>query len=231
MDKRFFSVIFLVLVFFGGVQASAIAMCATQAYSRYCMGCPFDEAGRVDKACREGHENKGKICTSTAYPVATGKYALGMCPALEECVSALRACINVKCPGSDRDDCQSEVCRSCLEEADRCAYMASKDCDAKEECGNGRCVEGGGESQESCCSDCGCPTGFECKDNSCKEKPPEAETTTTTKGWPMSYPNTQSSGNTIWDLLEKICPGSMAAALMAVLPLMLLSKMPERKRD
>ena len=35
-------------------------------------------------------------------------------------------------------------------------------------CGNGVCEKG--ETQESCCSDCGCMEGYECKDNSCVEK-------------------------------------------------------------
>lgn|GEM_PF-3415957 len=36
-------------------------------------------------------------------------------------------------------------------------------------CGDGRCVEG--ESYISCCQDCGCPTGFICKDNLCSAPP------------------------------------------------------------
>jgi len=35
-------------------------------------------------------------------------------------------------------------------------------------CGNGVCEEG--ETQESCCLDCGCPEGTECKDNVCAKK-------------------------------------------------------------
>lgn len=44
------------------------------------------------------------------------------------------------------------------------------------ECGNNKCEAG--ENQENCCTDCGCPTGDECKDNICTLIPPEC-----TPGW------------------------------------------------
>lgn len=40
------------------------------------------------------------------------------------------------------------------------------DIDCKRICGNKICEVG--ENQENCCIDCGCPFGFECKDNECK---------------------------------------------------------------
>lgn len=40
-------------------------------------------------------------------------------------------------------------------------------------CGDSICYSGVGEDQDNCCTDCGCPEFYRCKDNSCTEKQTE----------------------------------------------------------
>ncbi len=167
-----FSGMILLLILLAS-NASAYSICASESFDRSCRNCAFT-GGRIDQKCKDSQQTKGQLCVSAAYPISSGKYFLGMCPALDRCIETLKACTAARCPGNDFQDCSSGYCKTCYAEADACAYMADKDCNDEEKCGNGNCVKDKGEDQTTCCRDCGCPDGKECRENTCVEKKDDA---------------------------------------------------------
>jgi len=93
-------------------------MCGTQAFTNYCSQCTFDANGMIDESCQKGHENKGIVCMTITYPAMAAMNKLGTCPAVGTCAAALKACVAVRCPRTDMQDCVSATCKSCFGEGD-----------------------------------------------------------------------------------------------------------------
>jgi len=160
------------------VESIGMAYCALKSFDDACSNCGFDGEGRIDKACQDGFQSSGRNCVIKAYPRAAAKYLTGFlagdgCPALEKCIDMLKMCDKTVCLGKARDDCQSPVCRNCYAQADRCAFMASKDCADEARCGDGECNVDKGENMETCCRDCGCGDKFTCVENNCVQEKEE----------------------------------------------------------
>jgi len=168
----------LLLFASSAASASKLAYCATDGAGAACGACSFDSSGKIDQECNQQYKDKATTCVALAYPIAAPKYYLGMCDALQSCIDGLQACIGRVCPGPDRVNCQNPACRNCYGEADRCAYRASSDCDEKAKCPDRKCDADKGETQDTCCSDCGCPEGLTCKENACGKETPQSTTTT-----------------------------------------------------
>ncbi|MCX6695182.1 MAG: hypothetical protein NTU61_02655 [Candidatus Altiarchaeota archaeon] len=150
--------------------SSALTYCATDAFTASCGKCAFDSSGKISENCYKGYQAKGAACVGVTYPGIAFQYPLGGCPAFQNCVDSLTSCSDFRCTGTDQGKCYDPFCRSCYEEADRCAERASKDCSAAAECGDGKCEADKGETSDNCCKDCKCMTGMECKDNKCVVK-------------------------------------------------------------
>ncbi|MFH1402735.1 MAG: hypothetical protein ABIH11_00520 [Candidatus Altiarchaeota archaeon] len=148
-------------------NVSAMSSCSRDSFIDSCAKCSFNAAGKMDKYCYDTHVNLGRICVFTAYPGSALKWSWGSCPALQRCVDNLKACTNFRCPGADSDDCTDPFCQTCFDDSDKCAAIAAKDCDSVGKCGNQLCEKNKGETEETCCQDCGCPSGIQCKDNRC----------------------------------------------------------------
>jgi len=165
---RFLVIVFFCVVFLSLVSdSSALASCAVNSFTGSCGNCAFDNYGKMDQTCYNKYENGGRGCLAVKYPVMAVMYPLGSCPALETCVNSLKGCSDVKCVGTGKSNCRNPVCKACYEEADRCAFRASKDCDETARCNDRKCDADKGETQDTCCTDCGCPTGMWCNDNKC----------------------------------------------------------------
>jgi hypothetical protein len=158
----------LVVLLLTASCASALAACATEAYTRSCDGCSFT-GDSMDQGCKDSYQNKGKLCVMAAYPIASTKYFADMCPPMQGCIDILQSCNGARCAGDDQSRCRQASCRSCYEDADRCAYLASYNCDDTEKCGNKDCNADKGENQETCCADCGCAGGKKCVDDRCED--------------------------------------------------------------
>jgi hypothetical protein len=192
--------------------ASAFADCATQAFSKACTNCEFTGQD-IDGGCKDSYQAKGIACVGTSHPVMFAEYNLGMCPALQKCVDGLTSCTGRACSGSARRNCESAACMACYPVADGCASRASYDCSENDNCGNKKCQADKGETRETCCKDCGCPTGQECKAGGCAAKG-EAQTGDNSEG-PWDDP--------ILDLLDPygcipllMLPFSMLGAALAL---------------
>jgi len=201
--------------------------CSVKAFENACSGCSFTPQGKIDEACKEDKLDGGKACLFSTYPGLASKYdnRAKECPAIDICVNALQACIDSKCPGTDKQDCLSDYCRSCYPEGDRCIARASVDCMAAAKCPNQKCEDSKGENQETCCADCGCPEGKECKDNACytpgtEPKPEIPSTTMPTETGGESERPPQGLG-ILWALLGEVvaemirmCGFDLAAPLL-----------------
>jgi hypothetical protein len=119
----------LVLMLFGLlIGASFAAACAANAYSQSCSSCSFDASGRMDRSCSDGYKQSGITCTSTSYPIMSGKYAAGQCAQVDECASELQSCVAQYSSGDERADCQEGSLAVCHAAADECTRSAAAAC-------------------------------------------------------------------------------------------------------
>ncbi|VVB54492.1 Uncharacterised protein [uncultured archaeon] len=218
--------------------ASALANCAEAAFSTACQKCSFDPYGKIDGPCMDTHQNAGQACLASSYPIASAKYGLGMCPAVDACIEALKACKSARCPGPDKADCSNPSCISCYQEGDRCVARADSDCDSKATCGDKKCEQGKGETQETCCLDCNCAGELVCKDNKCME-PQAAQETSQNNSSNQNQPSTPEPTGPpqglgfLWlfmsELVNGVCGG--APALMTVSIGLILATERRQKRN
>jgi hypothetical protein len=199
--------------------------CSVKAFQETCKNCAFTPDGKVNEACANGYQEAGKGCLASTHPNLAAKYPNGECPALDVCVNALKACVAERCPGTDKQDCGSTYCLTCYQDGDRCAIRANLDCAGSAKCGNTKCESEKGENSDTCCTDCNCPQGKECKNNACvlpgTEPKPDVVTTTipSTGGEGGSEGPPQGLG-ILWALihdlllgLREMCGGGLAAPL------------------
>jgi hypothetical protein len=106
----------------------AFAGCASDAYSKTCGSCPFDQNGKVDQSCKSGYQSAGTTCVSTSYPIMAAKYAKGECPAVDACADELRACTAEYSTGNDKQDCLEGSTSVCYGAADACTSRAARQC-------------------------------------------------------------------------------------------------------
>jgi len=127
----------LVFALFGLlIGASFAASCAADAYRKTCASCSFDANGRVDQSCSSGFKNSGISCTSTSYPIMSGKYAAGQCAQVDACASELSSCVAQYSSGDDRADCQEGSVAVCYSAADSCTKRAAIACgEVEQQCG------------------------------------------------------------------------------------------------
>jgi hypothetical protein len=131
MSKVF--VIILVLAF---VSLGFAARCAESAYLDSCQNCPFNaDTGKMDESCYKQYQAEGIACTSSTYPIAAAKYAIGECPQISACSAKLTACKgSTGYQGADdKKDCQDSVYEQqgvveCFAEADTCVAAAAVAC-------------------------------------------------------------------------------------------------------
>ncbi len=121
-------------------------------------------------ACFNGLCAAPAVCPTEA-PIDCGNAIPGMC-----CQNATPYCCAKSASCTDTAaTCNGPTCssadRACVTSATCCTGLT---CQAKvcakppvgAVCGNGKCEAG--ESQGTCCSDCGCPAGTTCQSNQCK---------------------------------------------------------------
>ena len=127
----------LVLALFGLLIGASFAVsCAADAYRKTCASCSFDANGRVDQSCSSGYKNSGISCTSTSYPIMSGKYAAGECPQVDACASELQSCVAQYSSGDDRADCNEGSLAVCYSAADSCTKSAAVACgEVEQQCG------------------------------------------------------------------------------------------------
>ncbi|NYZ60336.1 hypothetical protein H0O01_01410 [Candidatus Micrarchaeota archaeon] len=119
----------LVLALFGLlIGASFAANCAADAYRKSCASCSFDANGKMDRSCSDGFRSSGISCTSTSYPIMSGKYAAGQCTQVDECASELSSCVAQYATGDERADCQEGSVAVCYSAADECTKKAAITC-------------------------------------------------------------------------------------------------------
>ncbi|MCI0504008.1 hypothetical protein L0Y65_04820 [Candidatus Micrarchaeota archaeon] len=106
----------------------AFAGCASDAYSKTCASCPFDENGKVDQSCKSGYQSSGTTCVSTSYPIMSAQYAQGKCPAVDGCADELRSCTAQYSSGNDKEDCMEGSASVCYSAADQCVKRAAISC-------------------------------------------------------------------------------------------------------
>lgn len=106
----------------------AFAGCASEAYSKSCASCPFDENGKMDQSCSSGYKSSGTACVSTSYPIMAAKYANGECPEVDACAAELSSCQAQYESGDDRTDCQEGSVSVCYASADACVKQAAIKC-------------------------------------------------------------------------------------------------------
>ena len=119
------SLIALVMLF-----SLSFADCAKNAYLDTCMNCPFDEYGKVDKACADRYQSSGTACVSSSYPIMSAKYAAGGCPAVDVCAAELQSCTAQSSSGNDKEDCGHGKVIDCYVAADNCVSRAAALCGA-----------------------------------------------------------------------------------------------------
>ncbi|MCX8205812.1 MAG: hypothetical protein N3H30_01125 [Candidatus Micrarchaeota archaeon] len=106
----------------------AFASCSINSYTGACDNCPFDEKGKMDRACLETYKSGGLACISAKYPIMSAKYSAGDCPAVSECADELSSCIAGASSGNDKEDCRKNSVMVCYANADRCIERASVKC-------------------------------------------------------------------------------------------------------
>lgn len=127
--------IFVVMLFGLLVGSSFAASCAADAYRKSCAQCSFDASGKMDRSCSDGFRGSGITCTSTTYPIMSGKYAAGQCPQVDACAEELRSCTAQYASGDERADCQEGSVAVCYAAADQCTSSAARACGEVEQCG------------------------------------------------------------------------------------------------
>jgi len=108
------------------------ASCIAEAYSKSCSSCPFDEYGKMDSSCYNKYKSSGITCLSATYPLASAKYAQGICPQIDSCLSNLESCKAQYSSGNDRADCQEGSVSVCFASADACVRSAALKCEGIE---------------------------------------------------------------------------------------------------
>jgi len=106
----------------------AFAGCASDAYTKTCASCPFDENGKVDSSCKSGYQSSGTACVSTSYPIMSAQYAQGKCPAVDACADELHSCTAQYSTGNDKADCVEGSASACYAAADICVSKAARGC-------------------------------------------------------------------------------------------------------
>jgi hypothetical protein len=119
-----FLVFFLVLA-----NLSSAAACSQKAYEATCNKCEFDENGKLDQKCYQGHQSSGISCLFAAYPVESINYQMNGCDAVDTCRSRLETCKALFSADNDQDDCYAGNIDHCFISADRCVDAAIKKCD------------------------------------------------------------------------------------------------------
>ena len=104
------------------------ADCAAKAYRNSCAGCTFDANGKMDRSCSDGYKSSGITCTSTSYPIMSGKYAAGQCPAVDACTGELSSCVAQYSSGNDKADCAEGSVAVCYSASDACVKSAAIKC-------------------------------------------------------------------------------------------------------
>jgi len=120
-------VIFMLVILAG----SSFASCIEDAFVKSCQECAFDSSGKMDEECRKSHEESGKTCLLTRYPVLTYIYASNSCPEVGSCQLQANICRDVHSTGSDEGDCMNADVKKCFEAADTCVATAVNHCDSK----------------------------------------------------------------------------------------------------
>jgi hypothetical protein len=82
----------------------------------------------MDRSCSDGYRSSGITCTSTSYPIMSGKYAAGQCPQVDACASELQSCVAQYSSGDERADCQEGSVGVCYSAADQCTRSAARAC-------------------------------------------------------------------------------------------------------
>jgi hypothetical protein len=122
--------VFIGILVLIGLIGSAFADtgCAAGSYDMACVGCPFDQYGKMDQTCYENHMNGGLACFSSKYPIASAAYANGKCSGIDSCHEELDSCLAQYQTGNDSADCYEDNTRSCFSAADQCMYEAAGEC-------------------------------------------------------------------------------------------------------
>ncbi len=124
MGKLYF--VPLALLFLSGMIFAAD--CAASAYRNSCANCKFDASGKMDQSCSGGYKSSGITCTSTSYPIMSGKYAAGECPQVDGCASELSSCVAQYSSGNDKADCEEGSVSVCYAASDSCVRSAAVKC-------------------------------------------------------------------------------------------------------
>ena len=124
----------LALLFLAGMIFAAD--CAAKAYRNSCAGCTFDANGKMDRACSDGYKSSGITCTSTSYPIMSGKYAAGQCPQVDACTGELSSCVAQYSTGDEKADCAEGSVAVCYAASDSCVKSAAVKCgEIEQQCG------------------------------------------------------------------------------------------------
>lgn len=120
------------LLFLTGIVSAG---CATDAYSKSCSSCSFDQHGKMDSSCYGGYQSSAITCLSTKYPIASAKYSAGQCPGIDYCLSELNSCKAQYSSGNDKADCEEGSVAICFAAADECVKSAAIKCgEIEQEC-------------------------------------------------------------------------------------------------
>src|SRR5512137_1691185 len=112
MKKWFLLIVSLILLSssasaFSIFRTKAPGNCAYKGYVQACECGEFDEKGTMSDKCFARGKAGSIACLTTTYPIMSGKYYAGECPTMDVCIQTLQACINVNCPGTDKEDCDA----------------------------------------------------------------------------------------------------------------------------
>ena len=118
----------LVLFLTSMPSVSASSGCSTSAFDTACKSCSFSDSGQIDANCKDGYQTTGKTCLMAAYPLAAEEYASGDCPEIDACINKFNACVDSKCPGTDKEDCSNYYCMICYNDGDVCLDEAAQKC-------------------------------------------------------------------------------------------------------
>ncbi|NYZ77373.1 hypothetical protein H0O02_03595 [Candidatus Micrarchaeota archaeon] len=118
--------VFGILFFAGAVNAAMD--CSAKSYASACANCQFDANGKIDQSCSNSFRASGISCVSTSYPIMSGKYAAGQCPAVDSCADELSSCAAQYGTGNDKADCQEGSLGVCYAASDECVKRAAMGC-------------------------------------------------------------------------------------------------------
>ena len=124
------NLLFIVLLISGMVYAAS--NCSQDAYRKACQNCAVDQFGKMNETCSQGYQSSGQACVASTYPVMATKYAIGMCPAVDACISTLQSCKDAFSLGNDSADCSYPPVEKCFKDSDICVDRASQNCSVPE---------------------------------------------------------------------------------------------------